>query len=510
MDNDSDLKGKLEAARKQYEANRKKLVDPDVHADLRRIAGDRGGPLHITRAVGKISAAPEEARAFRRQYVEPLLQQASSLVDRVLAEDNSYRQMLVDQTNLRLDLEELERLQTINDDEVTAGLFQVPFWEGNATLQSDKALAQAQTTLTNFVNSNADQQAKFSAWAAENSQQPLATGWESKLSKHSLRLYGGFTAPAGDVPSGATGTDGNILGGIISHNLANYSFNYTQQQLASQQAPVNARLDWLQKRVTYLEEDAGFRERRKISAHQKLMDKLAAVQAPHGPLNYADRQEAIEHRAAVDLYHAHARLKAVHAGLIDVYGVHPPRLPSLPSTPLKNDDFNFLNEIVDWIRQVSFILQRIYDNDQDLVVSFSVAEMLPHGGFAGGRKEGQWNFTLGPERFQGFKLLRLRGISAVANASDRSYSFVIHAPRPGTVFHGHGETGKELSFDIDPCWLGHVAPGTFPWKPEVAGARVLWNASPVGCWKLSVAPGTTACDLHDLRLNLHVTAQALA
>jgi hypothetical protein len=501
----NDLNEKLSTARRRYQQNRQTLLDRQ--SVLRRIAGAAGD---VPLIIGKFAAAPSatDQPAFRPQFVEPLLQQASGLVDRVLAEDATYRQLRIDQLNLRLDLDELERLQAINDDEVEKGLFHVPFWEASASLESDKALKKAQTDLVAFVKSNAERQAQLAGWATENAQQPLATGWEGKLSQHTLRLFNGYSAPADQVPSGAVGTAGNIIGGIISHEASSYALSYTQAQLAAQQGPVDARAIPLEKRVAYLDADAGFKERRKITAHQKLMDKLDAVQTPHAPLNYADRLAAIEQRAAVDLRQAYQRLIAVRTGMALIYGLTVPELPSIPVTPLKEDDFDFLNRLVAWVRHAGLALQRIYDNDQDVVVSLSVAERLKHEHFHEGRKRGYWEFDIEPAHFADFKLVRLRGVSAVSHSTDRSYSFILTPPRDCGVLHGPTRSLTEIALDIDPCWLGQVT-SSRSLRPDICGTRVLWNASPIGRWSLRIAPGTSASELDDLRLNFHIATQRL-
>jgi hypothetical protein len=500
---------KVSAARAQYKKNRQYLENQQKA--LQKSAGHPNSvpdALIFRRLSYSSSDRNSESRLCAR-FVEPLLQQASGLVDRVLAEDPTYRQLQIDQLNLRLDLQELEALQDINDDEVAAGLFQVPYWDASATLESDKAAKKAQTDLTSWIKQNSDPQRKLAAWSTENAQQPLATGWESKLSQHSLRLYGGYTIDSSLVPAGAKATDGNIIGGVLSSQLADYNFSYQQQQLTAQSAAIDARNVPLSKRVDYLQADSGFKERRKIVAHQKLVDKLAAVQLSNGALNYADRISAIEDRAAYDLHEAYARLRMLREGLALVYAMQAPELPAPPSTGDGPIDPDFMNKLVVWIRHVSMDLQELYNKDQDVIVTIRLKEYLKDHRFHEGRKQGGWEFEIGADRFKGFKLVRLRGLSAVADCNKhRSYSLMAFPPSSSFAIYQASES-VPVKQQVDACWMGRIVPADVQSRPEVSGSRVLWNSSPFGRWSLTAGRETSLDDLKDLDLNLHVTTQRL-
>jgi hypothetical protein len=505
----NDKTRKLTAARVQYQANRKYLLDR--REALYKVAGLSPAlqEPYIFRRFSWVAAEKEDAIRFRPQFVEPLLQQASGLVDRVLAEDPLYRQLRTDQLNLRLDLQELEALQDINDDEVAAGLFKVPFWEASTALESDKALKQAQTDLAAWVAQNSDLQTKLAGWSTENAQLPLPTGWEGKLSQHQLRLFGGYSIPAGvAVPSGETATDGNFLGGVISYQIAGYNFAYLQQQLASQSKPIDARSVPLTSRVNYLQADEGFKERRKITAHQKLVDKLRSVQLQNGALNYADRIQAIEDRAAFDLREAYQRMRVLRRGLKVVYGID---AADLPEVPVKDDHtigVDYLDRLVEWIRRTSIRLQDFYNNDQELMIPISLRDLLTHSGFHEGLKRGYWEFEVGRTRFQGLKLVRMRGISAVSQGHGRIYSLLAAAPKETEFSYGENLAAREVQH-VDDCWLGQVMERRDQLRPDVWGARVLWNASPFGRWALRAAPGTTLDHLDDIQVTLNVAAQRI-
>jgi hypothetical protein len=441
--------------------------------------------------------------------IEPMFQQALAFVDRVLSEDGSYRQLRVDQLNLRLDLEEFAQLDEINDDEVKAGLFQVPFWEAKSLLDSDNEAIAAQGSLASWVQAQVDQQKKLASWSTENAQQPLATGWEGHLSQHTLKLNGGFTPPAGMVPSGAAVTDGNILGGILSFLMADYNFTYVQKQLATQLSPVLKRNSALASRVAYLDADAGFRERRKVAAHQKLLGKLTAVQQSGAPLNYAERLAAMENRAAFDLQNAYARMRVVDRGITQFYGLKTPELPPPPQDTDDQDSEAVLNDIVLWLRTVGNLLQSIYNNDQDIMIRVSLHELLGAERFKAGRKIGAWEFDVTAERFRGLRWIRLRGIAATAEHWGHcDTGLIARAPVKSSVIYDAAAGATPIEQRGAECWLGRVSRRDETRAPDIVGAKILMNLSPLGLWSVRAAPGEKLESLDDVGLVFLVAAQA--
>jgi len=256
-----------------------------------------------------------------------------------------------------------------------------------------------------------------------------------------------------------------------------------------------------------LQADAGFKERRKIVAHQKLVDKLNAVQSPNGPLNYADRIGAVEDRAAYDLREAYQRLRVLRSGLSTIYGLDAVALPPPPAIG-GEVAVDFLDGIVEWVRRVAVQLQDIYNNDQDVIFPFSLSTHIGREQFHEGLKSGSWEFEIGRSHFHGYRLVRLRGMTAIAHASDdRFYSLMARAPRDSIVVHKTDEAS--VVQHVDECWLGQVLPRCAQHRPDVVGTRVLWNASPFGRWRLRAAPGTDLAHLKDLHITLNVSAQVV-
>ena len=504
----TELDEKLALSRERYRAERRQLQRQIP--SLRSVAGeaDARGPATISRRLRYGSRGAEREAGLNTLYVEPLLQQAASLVERVLSEDPTYRQLKVDQTNLSLDLNEFQTLQAINDDEVAAGLFQLGLWEASSASASDVAVKQAQTGLISWIQGREEDQKRLAAWSTENAQQPLATGWENKLSKHTLKLFGGWTPP--QIPSGTSATDGNIIGGNLSYQLAAYSLDYGQQQIGAQVAPIDARAEFVNKRLVYSQADAGFKERRRNAAHQKLVAKLSATLAPDGPLNYQDRLRAIEERAAVDLREAHARMRVVGRGLQVVYGLNILPVPALPSGEQDYPPSNLMEQTIHWIRATGLILQDLYARDQDVVFTLSIKDLLHSTAFRDGRESGSWTFDFPSGYLQHQRLVRLRGISASTRCeSSRRYSIVVTPPTDVIMIHGPKWEGVKHRQHVDPCWISRIRDENSRRPPDVFGVRTLWNASPFGAWTIAAAPGTDFKELDDLLLSFNLTSQYL-
>lgn len=130
---DAAYEEKVAKARRSYLDNRTRFTAMRIELDrVRGASSDRAvRKRHISRQFVFTAVDGDNLceGVYRPQLVEPLLQQAAMFVNRVLAEEPVYRQMLVDQKNLALDVEEFVALDEINGDEVEAGLFKLPYWE---------------------------------------------------------------------------------------------------------------------------------------------------------------------------------------------------------------------------------------------------------------------------------------------------------------------------------------------------------------------------------------------
>lgn len=506
---------KLLKARSNYANDRERfrIYTPDV----RTVSGAdtfASGDRHLSSRFifNDSELSSRGVRRFQPQLVEPLLQQAATFVNRVLADDPAYRQMLIDQANLALDLEEFQALDDINSDEVAAGLFNVPYWEAAVASESDSAFIAATRELDDWIASQSDDQKKYTTWSTENAQQPVQTGWENKLSSHTLKLLGGLDPTKlsipGGIPNGYKGTEGFIVGGMLSYKIAEYSFNYQSQQLKAQMAPAARRSLFEDKKTCYYQADTGFRERRKIAAHHKLIRKLELIRLPNGPLNYAQRIREAEERAAVDLNEAYIRMLSVRDGLLILYGIAAPMLPRVRASANEPINVDLLNQMVMWLRSVSINTQDVLMLDQDYVYTISLKRVFGESEFRNGSRQRNWEFQLTPELFQGLKYLRLRGVSIETESScDASFGFVLTPPQLAKYIYGSDGSAREIEQKVSDCWIGRARSHKSTTPPDIVGTRVLLNVSPVGVWQLRPAPGQNTNDATDIRINFYMAAQ---
>jgi hypothetical protein len=513
---------RLIAAEGNYVDNRKRFVQ--MRSALSKVAGQRNDTRRVAHISRMFTYSPADAtaaaRAIRPLFVEPLLQQAATFVNRVLAEEPTYRQLQIDQTNLTLDLKEFEVLDEINTDEVAAGLFKMPFWEAAAGLISDNAFRHATGELADFVHDNSANQKQFAAWSAENGHIPsmAGPGTLTKIAHPDLLVgkkfdkdWSQFKVP-GNLPPTTVGDEGWIIGGMISYAIADYSITYQEKQLRATLEPIAQREDMMVSRAGYLDADAGFRKRRKIAAHDKLIVKLAAINAPDGPLNYSDRIEAIEKRAAVDLREAYSRMMAVAEGIKVVFGLQPPALPWVPKKPEEGINGKLLQELVTWLREVALTVSDIAARDQEYVHSISLRQFLGSPAFEKMRDAStpRWDFDVDARRFSGLKYIRLRGVSLeVDSAGDTSYGFILSTPVQAANIYQVGQAAVPAQQIVGDVWVGRARGHASPRDPELVGSRVLNNASPIGKWSIAPAPLQARLDqVTDIRINLHVVIQS--
>jgi len=514
----SSISARYKESQAAYKGNRELFsrLRPELQK-LRGVADVSSRPPHISRRFNYSPAdGSAAARAIRPQFIEPLVQQAASFVNRVLAEEPSYRQLIVDQTNLSLDLDEFQALDEINSDEVAAGLFRVPFWEASAGLISDNTVKTEMMKLADWVRDAAPMQKQFAGWSAENGHIPAYTSPQglSKFPHTSLNVgkvfdknWAQFNVP-GNLPAGMTGDEGWIIGGMLAYAMADYSFSYQEKQLRSNVEPITQRNEAVAARTSYLDVDSGFRERRKVVAHAKLVAKLDAMQRPNGPLNYADRIAAIEERAMVDLREAYTRMRAVAKGMLLVYGIEAPDLPYVPKSNSDKINEQLLQQMVTWLRSVGLTLSDIAARDQEVNVSLSLRRLLPTK-FEAMRGKARWEFEVDPARFIGLKYVRLRGLSVeVDSEKEASYSLVVSAPVQSAYIYQVGQAAVPIQQVIGDCWIGRTRPHASPREPDVIGGRVLLNASPIGKWTIAAAPEQNGVsEVSDIRVHLHLIAQ---
>ncbi len=253
-------------------------------------------------------------------------------------------------------------------------------------------------------------------------------------------------------------------------------------------------------------------------------EKIREAQRPGGVLNHHERIATLERAFSGDFREALACLAAARRGLKEVYEFAPP-FPEEGSA-------GYLDQVTAWVRRAQNTLAQFSQNEQKYALAVSVRQ-LTGPQWEAGRAAGAWTFDVLEEMFAGQTNVRLRGVSvsvvgppgaAESPKSSRQamppkpakaegfWSGRISVPATGSMRSVKG-AARELDQKMIPaCFLGRVADRDAVQSPEIAGAGVVHNASPVGKeWKLTLSAKSTdgmeTAELQDVQIWLHVAVR---
>ena len=262
-----------------------------------------------------------------------------------------------------------------------------------------------------------------------------------------------------------------------------------------------------------------------LAGRQQVNDARADAMSDGNPLDYGSRVEKSIGRFLRDLVEALAILLAARDGLSTLFDYKDPdREPfgfTQERTWLGCAD---LDEMVAWTRNATMWLRGFKQLDQGFNELVSISSLATSGG-------GELNFVanstalfvLPPTRFAGLYYLRVRAVAAVvvlkagAAASGARFKLVLRAPQIGSVQHGAGKSPARLDQSSAPlCILGRVASRTASREPETGGMVSWMNISPASFdathpWELTVSPASADAklsDIADIELELTLSARA--
>jgi hypothetical protein len=505
-----DLQQKFAAAQTQHTQDEANLAA--IMPELRRVAGlDPSIPAHPPSTVER----NDRPHDFRPQLVEPLLLQASQLLGSLVATQRVYRQLRTQQINLAADVTELPLLKQINDDEVAAKIYDVPYWEARSALDSNNiAVSGSNNTATFLTTQQADQQLN-AAWAAENAEIPFsvnASGSGVTIGNHKSSLQKQPAAPvSGSVEATIFGTsvptNGATLGALLAYREASYSFQYAVAQLGAQSDPITVRSPYYTSRASYLAADASFRERRRDAAFNKLVYKLSALNQPHGPLDYADQISTLLLKATNDFQNTYVRLQVARQGMKLIFNHESDPLPiqSEISTFLPS---KYLNDLVEWTRRTVLVLNRLSVNDQPYVHRVALRTLLGAAEFDAGHAARSWKFHLDKKDFAHMCFLRMRGISLwVMGEMEVPAGFMVVPPRETINVYKDGVAIRSVQ-RLHPCPIGRPLRWSLDnLQMDINGTNVLYNGSPLGTWEVYCIADTDPKGIENIVLDIYLQIQ---
>jgi hypothetical protein len=440
-------------------------------------------------------------------HVEALLDQAGHLLERCAAERAQRDLWRRERLHLQLELDEFLRLEAVRDRERQAGAETIAYEraaiegavEGSLAENTRNSEAQLKDFLDELIATGFDRRTAAKELGAWISAYPLKdrelSGDDASYSFDGARK----NKPDHLFEAARFEADEAAWELVYSTMSRRYAL------LAAAEA-ARLRKESFDRQAKFSLAEIGFRGEREQAARDTLWEKVYQAQAADGLLNYNQRIAAAEARFAADFRDVLALLTSAQRGLKDVYG-YAAEFP-------KEGSAGYFEAVSQWTRTASSWRTTFAQQDQTYVLALSVKD-LAKSQWEAALATPEWSFEISEDLFPGQSHVRLRGVSvAVAIAPPEPPPSKGAAAKPPDTPTPEGYWSARVSptAALPTCFLGRVTDWNSPRDPEIAGASVLHNASPLGKWKLSLSPKSTsgipAARLQDVTLYLHVAVRS--
>jgi hypothetical protein len=486
-----------------------------------------GGPTQA--ALASIDAsfkfAPAESdRELNYLQVEPLLEHSSALLDRCQSYRSQRDELQAADWKLRLEFQQFLQIDRIADQEHETGADTLAY--ERAVLES----AAEQSLEENHRNAEAQLKELVNDLVGTGLNRRMAArelaAWLSAYPLKDADLRGDDAAYTFD---GARKTKPEHLFDAARREADQdaweqiYTLLFQRYSAMAESEAARLRKESLNLEVKASLAAITFSRQREQAAHDVVWERIAQVLHPASALNGQARMAPLERNFSTDFREALACLNAAAQGLKEVYDYAPP----LP----QEGTLGYFDNVVAWLRQARNRLAQFAQLDQKYVLALSLKE-LTKAQWAAGRSASQWTFALPAEMFNGQAYVRLRGLSVSvvgpspepaetgqkagrkteAPKAEGFWSARVSLPQKAGLRNLSGAT-RELDQSFLPvCYLGCITVRDAAREPEIAGARVLHNASPIGeQWKLALSrtstEGTPVEALEDVQLYLHLAVR---
>jgi hypothetical protein len=457
-----------------------------------------------------LTITPEEDDThFSPFHIEPLVDQAADLFDRAVRDRATWDDLSAKALTLLLELKEYADVDEIHRREEQAGIYDVEAIESEARRQGEMLNGLYQNshserigdTLTSFYSGQP---------ANDTLNAGVKLAWLSGLVPYTWRdqvfvgysqhTYGGVTKTVADHAYDGAGVQWNyyLNTRIADLFLQQAVFNAARAISDEQLAGITARHKWEAA-------NSAFRRERTVVARRYQDIKTKAATEPDGLLNYAKRLPALKERFEHDVRHGFARLTAVAKGMRDVYGYDQP----LPDAA----DPEFFDQCLLWSRETIQWLIRFSRQDQSVVWTMSVRDIVGDQRWRDGLNAAEWHFDVPASTFPEMRHLRLRGVSAAIEGIDEddgTCQVIVRLPQSAVIQHMNGEAVPVDQSIVPPTRISRVTVRTAHRQPDVMGVVALHNASPIGAgWHVRIADAVPKRlklkKFEDLQLDVHLT-----
>ncbi len=424
---------------------------------------------------------------FRWRDVEPLIEQASALLDRVLADRSAFQAVGEKYATLTLDLFRTTKLVAETDKEIADLRFEVPSKvstsRDDAQQRSIDGIKNQLDSLNNNLTYFTDKKGHLSdlaGWAQylnlSDPGGPDQTAWGGPD-------LGTFHKPFNRVALGS-GISADIQ--TIDNDLRWNEMKAASDAVAGEyQSAVEtkygteAQAEWDRKNVEHLAARAQVEK-------DALSLKLAMANVGW-LLDFKAQMESIKPRAQQSLVDAYQRLQSVEEGTAKVYGRVTKPGSIVDALPPLTGEVRNIDEIILWTRRTATWLAAMTRRFHNYVQPISV-RVLTGPAWNAGAGARTWKVPVPESAFTNEALIRVRGLAAWVVSGDpkRLWTVEVTLPNATTMVYGPGVKVSLKQGTIN-CKLSGVTTRTNRLVPEVCGTTSCYNASPIGDWTIKIS-----------------------
>lgn len=430
-------------------------------------------------------------------HVEPLLDQAADLLDRAIRDRSSAEDLIVKRFELAVALQEFKNLDEVTLLEESAGKYSVPHDMSKARAGGGRSSVKQYRKLRDQYNAILDDFYKKSELDVYLTSAYRA-GFASAYSEENdpTKKISGVTRSIADHVGHENEAQArfNALidrGHVIAQEL---SYALMESIQDAENLALSAQENWDKANIE-------FQKKRTIIARQLQDIKFRAATQADGALNYTSRIERNRISLQQDFRNALARLSVVAKGLDHLYGYTDP-LPDPKS-------LDFLDDCVLWTRRAIEYLVRFSRQDQATVIPISLKSFIKDSDWTNGMAAGRWVVTLPSDLFKNFGHVRLRGLTAFVEGTEKDlWQVRVRPPVTSSTVHLNNTTVNLDQKMVPDCYFNRATTRDSIREPDTTGQSSLYNASPVGEWAIEVGAtsltGTARAKIQDIVIDLIV------
>ncbi len=453
---------------------------------------------------------------FRWRDCEPLLEQASALLDRALADRTLFQTASEKWATLRLDVERSLKQIELTDEEGKLP-FETPYNVSKNQLDSLQRLSQGYQSAYNncAIAHSLFQQGKDTVrTGAANLQYVTRSGLGGPDPKVPWMGPPMFGKPAAGESCTAPDLVYHIANQIqvVETAVREYELLASRESVAGLKASTDSAAAAAQDQLTWDDQNRVFLKKRAQLEKDLVHLKLAFINVT-GFLDFKQQMANTSKRIHQALTDSHDRLKAVAKGVTNIYG-RDEKLPAL------DDNVNSFDDIVLWTRRTATWLAAMTRRFHNYVLPISV-KVAAGSTWDSGTNTRTWKFKVPETMFGGEAYIRIRGIVGWVRSShsERLWTINLELPSMTTMIYGPNKktsleqaTNMEGKSDPIRCRLSGVTRRGERILPEICGATSCYNVNPIGEWSVTIVDAldstSTSCP-DDIELDLYLSTLAI-